>query len=209
MFVALLLAVWPALAGQQGAQLAPITIYTSFQQEPPSEAVLGAMRMELTSIMAPMGLRFEWRSVGQASGSEPAVELAVVTFKGSCDATRLALKPPHAGPLGWTHISEGAILPFADVDCDGLRSFLQQSLMGVRANDREDVFGRALARVVAHELYHILANTQHHGSEGIGKAEYSLKNLLADDFQFGEKESMALISSKAHEVLTISGTESR
>ena len=82
------------------------------------------------------------------------------------------------GPLGWTHISEGAILPFADIDCDGIRSFLQAGLLGARADTEKSMYGRAVGRVLAHELYHIFANTQHHGAGGVGKATYTVDNLL-------------------------------
>jgi hypothetical protein len=207
--VGLLLAALPAMGGQQGAVLAPIALYTTYQQEQPSGTVITAMQDELSAIMAPMGLRFDWRSMKEANGSDVAVELAVVTFKGHCESTRVSSRPMQSSPLGWTHISEGAILPFADVDCDGIRSFLQSGLLGVRPADREEIYGRALGRVVAHELYHIFANTQHHGTEGVGKAAYSVQNLLSDDFQFGEKESMALLTSKVREVLINSTGDSR
>ncbi|MDR3704220.1 MAG: hypothetical protein P4L56_31520 [Candidatus Sulfopaludibacter sp.] len=204
--VGLLLAVLPAFGGQQGASLAPIALYSQFQQEPPA-GVLQAVREELSSIMAPMGLRFEWHALNAVRGQEVAVELAVITFKGRCDLNHLALHGTHSGPLGWTHISEGAILPFADIDCDGIRSFVQGGLLGVRAELREAMFGRALGRVLAHELYHIFANTQHHGS-GVGKAAYTVANLLDENFQFDEKESAALLTSRTHELLTAAGEDS-
>ena len=205
--VGLLLAVFPALGGQPGATLAPIALYTQFQQEAPP-AVVEAMRQEVAAIMAPMGLRFEWRALSAAQGEEVSVELAVLTFKGRCETSRLVPLDRRAGALGWTHVSEGTILPFADIDCDGVSSFLQNGILGVRVPDREEVYGRALGRVVAHELYHIFANTQHHGSGGVGKAAYTVQNLLSDDFQFGEKESLALITSKAHEMLSQPPTDS-
>lgn len=198
--VGLLLAVLPAFGGQQGATLAPIALYTHFQQEP-SASVLEAMRQELATLMAPTGLRFDWRALSTVSGNEVSVELAVITFKGRCDAQGLMSHSTHTGPLGWTHVSEGAILPFSDIDCDGVRLFLQAGLLSARPQDRDDLFGRAVGRVLAHELYHILANTPHHGVEGVGKAAYTVANLLADDFEFGEKESLALLTSKAHELL--------
>lgn len=198
--VGLMLAVLPAYGGQQGATLAPIALYTHFQEEP-SASVLQAMRQELASIMAPMGLRFDWRSLNGVNGSEVSVELAVVNFRGRCDALGLMAHPSHSGPLGWTHLSEGAILPFSDIDCDGVRAFLQAGLLGARGDDRDDLFGRAIGRVLAHELYHIFANTPHHGADGVGKAAYTVQNLLTDDFEFGEKEAMALLTSKAHEML--------
>jgi hypothetical protein len=205
--VGLLLAALPAFGGQQGAMLAPIALYAQFQQDPPA-AVLEAIHQELASIMAPMGLRFDWHALNASHNDEVAVELAVVTFKGRCELSRPMPHPTHAGPLGWTHISEGMILPFADIDCDGIRAFLQAGLSGYRAQQREELFGRAIGRVLAHELYHILANTQHHGAGGVGKASYTVDNLLNSEFQFGEKESLALITSKAHELLALSAGSS-
>ncbi len=49
--------------------------------------------------------------------------------------------------------------------------------------EREEVFGRALARVVAHELYHIFVRTVDHSSDGICKSAFSVQELLGDDFQ--------------------------
>ena len=207
MSVGLLLAVLPAFGGQKGATLAPIALYSQFQQEPPA-GVLESIREELASIMAPMGLRFEWHALNGSRGDEVAVELAVVTFKGQCDVSHLTLHGGHAGPLGWTHVSDGSILPFADIDCDGIRSFLQTGLLGARAQNREELLGRAIGRVLAHELYHIFANTQHHGAGGVGKAAYTIDNLLRGQFQFDERESLALIASKAHELLSQSAVDS-
>lgn len=204
--VGLLLAALPAFGGQQGAPLAPIALYAQFQQEPPA-GVLQAVREELSSIMAPMGLRFEWHALNAARGEETSVELAVITFKGNCDLNRLVMHSAYRGPLGWTHISEGTILPFADIDCDGIRNFVQAGLLAARSESRELIYGRAVGRVLAHELYHILANTQHHGS-GVGKAAYTVENLLGQFFQFDERESAALISSKTHGLLSAAGEDS-
>lgn len=187
-------------AGQHAAILAPIALYSEFVQEPPA-AVRAALQDELDSIMTPLGLRFEWRDLHGVRDNQPSVELAVISFKGRCDVAGLL---PHAaipGALGWTHISNGAILPFSDVDCDGIRAFLQRGLLAIHAGDREDAFGRALARVLAHELYHIFADTTHHGVCGIGKESYTVHDLLIPDFRFEDKESKALKNSKAYESL--------
>ena len=182
------------------ARVAPIALYTQFQEEPP-EGVAEALHDELESIMAPMGLRFEWHSLAGVRGNEVAVELAVVTFKGRCDVGGLVARNGNPGALGWTHVSDGTILPFSDVDCDRIRGFVQRELLAVHPDDREAAFGRALGRVVAHELYHIFANTARHGSDGVAKAAYTVQELLSDDFQFEVRESQALRTSKAHEVL--------
>jgi hypothetical protein len=183
--------------------LAPIALYTQFERNPPA-AVVDSLQLELQSIMAPMGLNFQWRNL--ATGSrQPSVELAVIHFKGRCDVAGLIPHDANPGPLGWTHVSRGAILPFADVDCSAVRSFVQKELLSICPNDREPVFGRALGRVLAHELYHIFADTKRHGADGVAWECYSVQDLLTADFHFQPSESQALIRSKAHAALSNAG----
>jgi hypothetical protein len=129
------------------------------------------------------------------------VELAVISFKGRCDTAGLVRRAATPGPLGWTHISDGSILPFSDVDCNGVRALLQSDLLSLPATGRDAAFGRALARVLAHELYHIFADTTHHGSCGIGKEAYTARDLLAGSFRFENRESKALRNGKAYGAL--------
>jgi hypothetical protein len=93
-------------------------------------------------------------------------------------------------------VSDGQILPFTDVACDRVRDFLQAGLLTFPVEDREQKYGRALGRVLAHELYHIFANTLRHGSVGVAKESYSVLDLLSDDFQFQAKETRMLQTSR-------------
>jgi hypothetical protein len=191
----LALTAWPVLAGGSQSTAPAIALYTNFQHEP-SPAIREAVRDEVESIMEPSGLRFEWRSLNSNTGREVSVELAVVSFKGTCEVSPAALPRFVSGPLGWTHVSDGVILPFADVDCDRIRGFVQRELSMFSAEDREQVFGRAIGRVLAHELYHILANTDKHGSCGIGKSAYTVQDLLMDEFEFEGHEPTALRANR-------------
>jgi hypothetical protein len=210
LLLVLALAALPALGQQPGAPIAPIALYTQFQY-PPTGEVLEALQDEVESIMSATGLKFEWRSLAGVHGDEVAVELAVVNFQGVCGVESMTGHGGHIGALGWTHVSDGNILPFSDVDCDGIRKFVQRGLQSVRPVDRPVTFGRAIGRVLAHELYHIFADTKHHGSCGVGKEAYTVQDLLAPDFQFQDRESKALRTSKAHTVLenAVSGDSSR
>ncbi|MGP8246701.1 MAG: hypothetical protein ACLQVN_19545 [Bryobacteraceae bacterium] len=153
-----------------------VAVYTQFSEQPPA-AVVDAMQRELLTIMQPAGLRFDWRSTAEAEHAPPAAEIAVVTFLGRCDAGDLPPDPADPGPLGWTHVSDGAILHFSDVDCARLRDFLEFGLLHILTPERDALFGRAMGRVLAHEMYHIFANTQRHGT-GVSKATYSVDDLL-------------------------------
>jgi hypothetical protein len=206
LFLCLALAALPAVGGQPGGALAPIALYTQFHQEPPA-AVLESVQSEVQFIMAPMGLSFQWRDVSHSDGRQISVELAVVNFKGRCDVAGLMPRDTNPGALGWTHISDGVILPFADVDCDAVRSFVQKELLWLRPEERAQAFGRALGRVLAHELYHIFANTTSHGSEGVGRSYYSAQDLLTPEFQFESREFALLKNSKAHTALSAAGAD--
>jgi hypothetical protein len=199
----LALAAMPALAGERLVEF-PAVLYTSFQQSVPV-SIKHALEDEVESIMGPLGRHFVWRTIASVTGNEVSAELAVLTFKGRCDVEGLTPKEAHPGALGWTHVSDGAILPFSDIDCDRIRMFVQKELLYRKVGEREEVFGRAMARVVAHELYHIFANTPHHGSDGVAKSAYTVQELLSDDFVFEEAQCRTLKSSlppKPHAVGT-------
>jgi hypothetical protein len=198
----LLAGVFPGWSETRGATFAPITLYTQFQQAP-SEGVLEALQDEVETIMAPIGLRFEWRDLNLNAGHEVSAELAVVSFKGRCDTAGLMGHSKFEGALGWTHVSDGQILPFTDVSCDRVREFVQPALLTYRAEDREERYGRALGRVLAHELYHIFGNTMRHGSMGVAKESYSVQDLLSDDFLFQAKESRLLQATRPRTVVEI------
>ena len=57
----------------------------------------------------------------------------------------------------------------------------------------EQVYGRALGRVLAHELYHIFARTCHHGQEGVAKTALSGKALISERSE-GRTRYRALVS---------------
>ena len=193
MLSCLALAALPALADDRLVDL-PAVLYTTFQKPAPP-TVRHALQDEVESLMGPIGRHFVWRSISGVQGNEVSSELAVLTFKGNCTVGNLAPKEVNPGALGWTHVSDGAILPFSDIDCDRIRGFVQKELLYRKVADREEIFGRAVARVVVHELYHIFANTPHHGSDGVAKAAYTVQELLADEFQFEEAQCKALRAS--------------
>jgi hypothetical protein len=55
---------------------------------------------------------------------------------------------------------------------------------------RDAAFGRAIGRVVAHELLHIFAETAVHSDHGVDHPTLTVQDLLADHLEFAELEPM-------------------
>jgi cytochrome c553 len=191
-----------AFGGTWDGSGAPLRIYTDFQRTP-SPAVELALHNELVRLVAPIGLNLEWKSLAEPRDGEASPALVVITFIGRCDSVGFEPHKINPGALAWTHISDGVILPFVDVDCELSREFLQSRLLHFDARLRDALFGRAIARLVAHELYHVFAETRHHGKEGVAEPACTVSELLSDTFRFAEPQFRTLRSSKLRSILSL------
>lgn len=181
-----------AVPGLAGTRDAPITLVYRFQHEPPL-GIVESIETELDDIMSAVGLRFEWRSLTKNTGTEVYNELVRIDFKGDCDLVDLRATEGYPGPFGWTHIIDGKVSRFIGINCDGVRVKLQWRLLELPEEARLEVYGRAVARVLAHEICHALLGGKH-SSSGIGKSSYSADDLLKKRFPFSRKQVEALRS---------------
>jgi hypothetical protein len=134
------------------------------------------METEVDRLMAPAGLTVVWKSTTAPRSGENFELLAVASFDGSC-ATSANVPAPANVSLADTSVSEGHVLPFFHVDCSRL-----SQMLGPHAGSA--MIGRALGRVIAHELYHIIAQTKDHHDTGVAKAAFSFKDLTNPRFEF-------------------------
>lgn len=144
---------------------------------------LDYMRSETGALMRSAGYRLEWRTLDAAS-KEDAPDLVIVKLTGDCTAPRIP-QPPTAGAgggysLASTATSSGVVLPFSEIHCSALTRALSPAFSGVAPAERSFLYGRAMGRVLAHELYHVLAHTGNHTREGLGKPSYNLGDLVDD-----------------------------
>lgn len=63
-----------------------------------------------------------------------------------------------------------------------------RGLFGLPSQTREKVFGRAIGRVLAHELLHVFAKTAHHSVHGVDQPAFSVAELLAERLVFDGRE---------------------
>ncbi len=81
-------------------------------------------------------------------------------------------------------MERGKILPFSWINCETLTEMLAPSLSGKESGQRDFLYGRAMGRLLAHELYHTLSNKRGHSESGVGKATFSANDVLAERFTF-------------------------
>jgi hypothetical protein len=190
-----------AMGGLQAAHLpprppvkAPLAIYYSFATPPPGD-VFTEMQSELNRILAPANLRVVWRSTDtQNTGAEDFPDIVVFRFHGTCSFETHWANEDFAGDPGGlalarTHVTDGHVLPFGEVDCNQLRHFIAPEAKSMDPTSRNSALGRAMARVSAHEIYHMLTGSETHAATGIARPAHSRTELTAQTFSFAEAET--------------------
>jgi hypothetical protein len=173
---------------------APVAIYMSFDG-PHSDYAVGAMQREVASLTKSSGFDLQWRSLSGPRAEETFTDLMVVKFHGKCNMDGIQLLfnelglEGEGGALGSTKTLNGQVLPFSELECGRIRRSIAPMAVGYSMEERESLLGRAMGRVLAHELFHIFANTEKHGHEGVAKTSYSRKDLLAEGFAFEPQDA--------------------
>src|SRR4051812_33493517 len=140
-----------------------LTVLLDFQSATSLESV-GELQREVRQLLKPSGLRLDVRLRSELRDNDVFDDIVVITFKGNCQlaADPVILDERGPGPLAFAHTSDGKIQPFSEVGCDSVRRAVDSALWGDQRRNRDQLFGRALGRVVAHELVHMLAETSTH-----------------------------------------------
>jgi hypothetical protein len=177
-----------------------VGVYLDFDSVP-GVVPLEIMKREVDKILKPSGVALDWRLTRENHGDEAFAGLVVLRFRGKCKIetwTSAESDLPRLGDdtqtLGTTKVANGHVLPFSEVRCDQVKKAL--AYLHSDQKDRQRAFGLALGRVVAHELYHILARTTSHAAMGLAKATEPLEELIAPrGLFFRDQETRAIRNS--------------
>jgi hypothetical protein len=135
-----------------------------------------ALRTELQRLLSPAGIEVSWKDIADRRTGEDFELLAVASFEGSCSPSGPTSRPVNV-KLADTSITDSHILPFFRVDCTRV-----VQLLGSQPDS--SMLGRALGRVIAHEIYHIVGQTAEHHDTGVAKAVFSARDLRNPRFEF-------------------------
>jgi hypothetical protein len=154
-----------------------------------SKVAIREMGREAGHILKQSGIALRWR-IGAPPQAVNGM-LIVVKLQGHCDmdGSPAFLEP---GALGWAHEVNGDILPFSDLACDNLRGVVEAAIADGNPARANVLLGRAMGRVLAHELYHIVADTTEHGREGITQAVLTPRELTSGTLELQASELTAV-----------------
>jgi hypothetical protein len=145
---------------------------------PYSKIAMKEMEREATQIIQTSGVSIDWR---RRDNIQNAVfnDLVVMTFKGSCTFDPAPPIYDELGPYAVTRTANGEVQPFGEVDCDRVVNSVRTAMFGNDYSRADMLVGRALGRVVAHELVHMLTKSGQHAHDGVQRAALSGKQLIS------------------------------
>jgi hypothetical protein len=170
----------PLGAGVDHYSPSVLTVIMDFKG-PHSTASLKEMKRESGLILSSTGVKLDWKILGQDPFASYS-DLVVMTFKGSCEFEPAPPRYDELGPIGplaTTKTTNGEVQPFGEVNCDRVVNSARSAMAPEDFARGDLLVGRAMGRVVAHELVHMLTRSGEHGHEGVQKPALSGKQLIA------------------------------
>ena len=160
-----------------------ITIVLDFQG-PRSESAIVEMKREFADIMKASDVRFDFRSRAQVT-EDATNDLVIVKFTGKCALEPAGYLYDERGPMAFTYSTDGVVQPFSAVACDKVTSAIRPAMSGGDFAKADVLLGRALGRVLAHEVVHILSKSGAHSRTGVARTSLSGSQLIAPELRLG------------------------
>lgn len=144
--------------------------------ESASEEVLITVRAEVQRLIERPGTALLWRE--RITGQETFDRVLVVRMRGNC-STSVPQNWVVPSTLGSTHVSDGKVQPFIDISCEHLTAAVSRQWRWPGGRIPPDIYGRALARVAAHEIFHALTESADHDDDGLMKPAFDRFDLCS------------------------------
>jgi hypothetical protein len=189
------LAMLPLGAPAAGPATPPIRIGLHVSSENPISApVLAAFERETAFLLDIHPLEIHWHGTENPINQETFDRLIMIRLTGPCSPHARAPKRPARGPLGITHVSDGHILPFVEADCG--RILLAASRLRIRPFRLcPQSLGRALGRIIAHEIGHVLSESEEHDQHGLSKPSLTPAELFLPGIAFPRAARERILAS--------------
>src|SRR5262249_8116014 len=168
-----------------------------------------ALQMESNALWSEYGVRLIWLDHENDCQVAPLVDGEPIDLWLRVEATDSLLGTgisPYRQPLGFVQFIEGAPGHTVYLRYDALSRLVNESSVGgwdvrhLPTPMRDQLIGRALGRVLAHELGHVLLETRSHEFGGLMRANFGPAELLpaSRDHLGLNRKAVTLLSTKRH-----------
>lgn len=169
----------------------PLTVVVT-SERPLAPEAMRELQAEMANLLKQANRPVEWKRLDEMGVGVSVSDLVMVKFRGDC---RMELSPmllDERGPLAFTHTTEGEVLPFSEVLCDKVKVAARSAMHGGQVASGNKLLGRALARVLAHEIWHMTSNSHKHSKSGVAKSSLSGAQLIAEKLEFDDHSAHQL-----------------
>jgi len=163
-----------------------------------SPVVTQWMQEESGLLMRSAGYQVHWLDPLERPDA-PGTSLIVIELNGTCAPAERSSAGVDVDRLAYTVEDHGKILPFVSVDCTALQQILASDLGREPRARRDGLYGRAVGRLVAHEIYHIQSQIRGHSRDGVAEASVSSRELIAERFEFA-RDALAKLQVPVSEI---------
>lgn len=164
------------LGAQVNKEPPDLTVILDFKG-PHSPTSVKEMEREAGRILKSSGFRLGWGVLGQDPNATYN-DLVVFTFRGSCEFVPAPPRNDELGPYALTRMTDGEVLPFGEVDCDRVDRAVRNAMSAGDFARGDELVGRAMGRVLAHEMVHMMTKSVQHATEGVQRSALSGKQLI-------------------------------
>ncbi len=170
----------------------PLTLVISVERPLPA-ATEAEMHREMDKLMKQASIQVEWKQLSDFAAGTDVHDLVLVKFRGKCRIDPTPVILDERGPMAFTHTSDGEVLPFSEVLCERVGVAAKSAMVGGEFGRRDELLGRALARVLAHELYHIKGKCSDHGHSGVARKALTGRELIASTLDFAPADARRMV----------------
>jgi hypothetical protein len=183
----------------------PLTVVLDLRGARYENRSIREMEVEAQRILSQAGLRLDWIRKEDVPEFAQFGSLVLFRFTGNCVIEPNPMTFDERGPLAFTSSNDDAVLSFGEVRCDRLRASLQRELRSADYERGEILMGRALGRVMAHEVYHMVTRDAGHTESGVAMGSLTASELVRGDLSLDREAIKRIQASFNRHELAASG----
>jgi hypothetical protein len=176
-----------------------LLLVARFEKPLDSGSPIPEMERELNEILDPAGVKAEWFIDPALPESCENCRLVHIKFLGDCATPGNYFWKQPPGWLGRTITSDGEVIDFVEIDCNRVAAVIRPRIRYAERAQFSLFLGRALARVLAHELYHVLAKTRIHGKSALTRPYLRAVELLDEHAAFNQRDIGRMLPNRGRD----------